>query len=427
MAERLRSAVAGGWGALERYLAGPASDVASFARLCDELGYPDLRLVWQRGAEERVMRSGAGGGEELSAPLADGELRCSAPRIDPIVKALFALARRDLDPSEVAPATGDGGARAAAGTAPDLVGESSALQDALRRIALLARGELPLLLLGESGTGKELAALAAHRASARAGGPFLPVNCAALTETLLASDLFGHVRGAFTGADRDRPGVFEAARGGTVFLDEIGDLPPTAQGNLLRVLQEREIRRLGESLPRKVDARVIAATHRDLARMVEAGSFRRDLYFRLRVGTVGLPPLRERGEDVLRLAEHFLARLGGGHAVRLTPAARRALVAHDWPGNVRELENVLAVGVALASGAPLEPHHLDLGSAPDLDRAEGEPAARSYHERVEGYRRRLVTEALAAAHGKLAEAARRLGLTRQALSYLVRQLGIRRP
>ena len=294
-----------------------------------------------------------------------------------------------------------------------LVGESPALRAAIDRMARLAPGDLPILILGESGTGKELAARWLHRASARSAGAFVAVNCAALSETLLLSDLFGHARGAFTGADRDRKGVFETAHGGTVFLDEIGDLPLTAQGMLLRVLQEGEIRRLGESAPRKIDARVLAATHRDLDRMVEEGSFRRDLYYRLRVGCVELPPLRDRGEDVLLLADHFLSRLRGRAPMKLSRPARARLLSHRFPGNVRELQNVLAVAAALAGdGSLIEPGHLELPS-------EEERIGSSYHRQVDALRRRLILEALEKHGGNRVEAARELGVSRQGLSYLI--------
>ncbi|MDX1643063.1 MAG: sigma 54-interacting transcriptional regulator, partial [Thermoanaerobaculia bacterium] len=226
---------------------------------------------------------------------------------------------------------------------PRILGRDPVLRSALDRAHRLAGSDLPVLVLGETGTGKELVARAVHVRSGRSGRPFLPLNCAALSPSLLLSDLFGHVRGAFTGADRDRSGLFESARGGTVFLDEIGDLPDEAQGKLLRVLQAGEVRRIGESRSRRVDVRVVAATHRDLGTMVERERFRRDLYFRLGVGTVELPPLRLRGNDVILLAEYFLARAAGARRLELGRDARRALRRHTWPGNVRELENVIAV------------------------------------------------------------------------------------
>jgi two-component system NtrC family response regulator len=294
-----------------------------------------------------------------------------------------------------------------------MLGESPRLRSALERLALLAPSDLAILILGETGTGKELAARRIHRLSPRATLPFLAVNCAALPESLLLSDLFGHVKGAFTGADRDRAGIFEASRGGTVFLDEIGDLPLPAQGKLLRVLQEKEVRRLGESLPRKVDARIVAATHRSLSSMVDAGEFRRDLFYRLKVGSVVLPPLRERGMDVLLLGEHFLV----GEGYQLSADARRRLRSYPWPGNVRELRNTLEVAKALSDDYVIRPEHLEL---PDSDIG----VAIGYHEQVRQFRRELVREALQASGGNRAQAARILGLSRQALSYLVRSLAI---
>jgi sigma-54-dependent transcriptional regulator len=231
------------------------------------------------------------------------------------------------------------------------------------------------------------------------------------------AELFGHLRGAFTGADRDRAGIFEAAEGGTVLLDEIGDLPLDAQGKLLRLLQEGEVRRLGESLPREVDVRVVAATHRNLERMTEKGEFRMDLYYRLRVGRVELPPLRDRGDDVLLLAKAFLASLGYPPP-RLSAAAWRRLREYHWPGNVRELKNVLEVAAALSDDGRIGAELLDLPDA-------GEPLQHGYHERLRRFRRSMVAEALDASDGNQSAAARRLGLSRQALSYLVRRLEIR--
>jgi transcriptional regulator with PAS, ATPase and Fis domain len=296
-----------------------------------------------------------------------------------------------------------------------LIGDDSAFKGAIERARRLARFEFPVMILGETGTGKELMARLIHRHSARSRGVFLPINCAALSESLLLSDLFGHVRGAFTGADRDRAGVFESGRGGTVFLDEIGDLPPAAQGKLLRVLQEGEVRRVGESLPRRVDARIVAATHRGVPRMVAAGDFREDLYYRLSVGTVQLPPLRHRGRDVSLLADHFLSQLGGLDRPRLDPAARRSLLEFSWPGNVRQLKNVLSVAVAVAEGPEILPQNLGLPRTPVEAKSD-------YHRQVAAFRRRLVEEALEASGGNRAQAARRLGLSRQAISYLASTL-----
>ncbi|HVS01530.1 MAG TPA: sigma 54-interacting transcriptional regulator [Thermoanaerobaculia bacterium] len=414
LAERLESRAAGAWEGLAAFLAEPEPDADALHRLFAAAGCGGVRLVVRREGRDEVLLEGPGGEEELVAPLVGGGyLVLAAPRLDAVHRALFRVVHRWL-PRQTPPT-------AESGTAvPGLVGEGPALRRALVTLPRLADGEVAVMVLGESGTGKELVAKQVHRLSPRAAGPFLPLNCAELSETLILSELFGHVRGAFTGADRDRMGIFESARGGTVFLDEIGDLPPAAQGKLLRVLQEKEVRRVGESLPRKVDVRVVTATHRDLAAMVREGSFRQDLYYRLRVAVVELPPLRERGGDVLLLAEHFLQRRRAGRRLRLARDAAARLLAHGWPGNVRELENVLEVAAALAEEGVIEERHLPLAPAEDGASQGG------YHQQVEAFRRRLVEEALAAVGGRQAEAARRLGLTRQALSYLVRQLKVRK-
>jgi two-component system response regulator HydG len=225
-----------------------------------------------------------------------------------------------------------------------LVGESAPMQEVAGRIQLAAQSDATLLILGETGTGKELVAEEIHERSRRARGPLVKLNCAALPETLLESELFGHARGAFTGATRDKPGRFERAHHGTLLLDEIGDLSPLMQVKLLRVLQHHEFERLGESQPRRADVRIVAATHRDLRRLVEAGRFRADFFYRLNVFPIHLPPLRERGADVLLLAEHFRERFRRetGKAIRgLSADVRRILLDFCWPGNVRQLENAI--------------------------------------------------------------------------------------
>jgi transcriptional regulator with PAS, ATPase and Fis domain len=237
-----------------------------------------------------------------------------------------------------------------------VVGRSPAMMRIVRFIESLHRSDATVLITGESGTGKEVVARAVHASSPRHGGPFVAVNCGAIPAELLESELFGHVRGAFTGAIRDRVGRFEAARGGTIFLDEIGDMPTTLQVKLLRVLQERTFERVGESTPQKVDARVIAATHVELKDAIAFGRFREDLYYRLRVVPIHLPPLRERPEDVEPLARHLLARTCAreGRAVRLSPDALSALQRYDWPGNVRELENAIEYAVAICQRQTLQ-------------------------------------------------------------------------
>ncbi|MDX1999362.1 MAG: sigma 54-interacting transcriptional regulator [Thermoanaerobaculia bacterium] len=407
LAERLEQRDHGPWQALADYAREPAGNPAALRRLFQQAGHPEARLEVHdaRLGERTVILGGVGGPARQRTTIGDLEWRLDAAFASETLTALFAVAIRDSPPPNAS-------AEHARPSPDGLIGDHPAFRGALDRARRLARGDMPVLVLGESGTGKELVAREVHRHSDRARRTFVALNCAAVAENLLLSDLFGHVRGAFTGADRDREGVFETAAGGTVFLDEIGDLPLAAQGMLLRVLQEGEIRRVGESLPRKVDARVVAATHRDLAAMVAARTFREDLFYRLKVARVELPPLRDRGGDVLALAEFFVTRFGGS---RLTPGTRARLLAHPWPGNVRELENVLRVAVTLAGDDAIEPEHLDLPE-PTGVRTES-----SFHAQVDAFRQRLLSEALAAAGGNQAEAARRLGLTRQALSYLVRQ------
>ncbi|HEV7503867.1 MAG TPA: sigma 54-interacting transcriptional regulator [Thermoanaerobaculia bacterium] len=417
-AEILEARDGGPWRLLAAYLRRTPGDPEGLAALLAGAGHPGAELSLLTPGELRLLIPGPGGPVELATDLEEGRLALRAAAEDDALRAVFALAIRDLSRREAPAAT-----LAAPPPAGGLVGESPALQAALTRIARLAPGDLTVLIQGESGTGKELAARQLHRASRRSGGPFLAVNCAGLSETLVLSELFGHARGAFTGADRERKGVFETAHGGTVLLDEIGDLPLPVQGYLLRVLQEGEIRRVGESEPRRVNVRVLAATHRDLARMTEEGTFRSDLYFRLRGGSVELPPLRDRGDDVIRLAEHFLRRLRDDRSNRserpasLSGAVRTSLLAHRWPGNVRELQNVMSLATTLAGEGSIEPEHLELpGSG-------GSPRG-SYHRQIDDVRRRQVIDALGRYPNNFSEAARWLGISRQTLSYLMRRLGI---
>jgi len=252
---------------------------------------------------------------------------------------------------------------------PAIIAESPIMRAALDLARRVAPVDSTVLLIGESGAGKELVARLIHDESARAGGPFVAVNCAAIAEALLESELFGHARGSFTGATHDRAGLFEAASGGTLFLDEVGEIPPSMQAKLLRVLQERQVRRVGENRSRPVDARILAATNRDLTADASAGRFRKDLYYRLRVVEIRLPPLRERREDILPLARALLAaasRRLGRPLAGFTPRAIEALERHAWPGNVRELENTIERAVALARGdrADLADLPEDLGGVP---------------------------------------------------------------
>lgn len=405
-AERLDRGREGSWKALERYLKRPVIDNRDLGRLFEVAGYFDVHLEWQSQLENEVLVPGRGGVEKLTVDRSEGRLQLSAGRIDPALKALFALAARDFHPS-----THD--RRPRSSRVKGILGRSDALQQSLDRLERLAVTDLAVLIQGETGTGKELAARQLHQLSSRSSQRLVALNCAAVSESLLLSDLFGHVRGAFTGADRNRAGVFETASGGSVLLDEIGDLPWAAQGKLLRVLQEGEVRRVGESLPRAVDVRVLAATHRDLGSMVEKGEFRRDLFYRLKVSSLTLPPLRQRGGDVLLLAEYFVSRAG----CRLTPRASQRLLGYHWPGNVRELRNVLQVAAALSRNGVVDLSSLELPQE-RTDKRLG------YHAQVEELRCRLVREALMASSGHRARAARRLGVSRQALSYLVKRFDL---
>jgi DNA-binding NtrC family response regulator len=243
----------------------------------------------------------------------------------------------------------------------DIVGKSPVMLEVYKLVARVAASTATVLVEGESGTGKELVARAIHTHSPRAGAPFVPVNCTALTESLLESELFGHARGAFTGAVASKRGLFEAANGGTLFLDEIGDMGPKMQAQLLRTLQDGEVKPVGGSEPIRVDVRLVCATNKDLDAEVKAGRFREDLYFRINVVTVALPPLRNRGEDVPILVAHFLAKLARRErreAATLSPEALKLLAAYSWPGNVRELENAIERAVAVAKGNVVLPSDL---------------------------------------------------------------------
>jgi len=277
---------------------------------------------------------------------------------------------------------------------------------------------------GESGSGKELVARRLHARSNRAGGPLLTINCAALPDNLLEAELFGHEAGAFTGAEQRKVGLFEAAHGGTILLDEIGDVSPALQVRLLRVIQEREVLRLGARRPESIDVRLVAATHHDLPALVREGRFREDLYYRLRVVEVRVPPLRERPEDIPVLADRLLARLAERNAVaprRLAPAALARLVAHRFPGNVRELEHLLERALLLADGDAIE--------AGDL-LPEGEGSAdppRDLKQAVQALERTWIRDALRQAGGVCARAARLLGIPDRVLRYKMRNYGIERP
>jgi transcriptional regulator with GAF, ATPase, and Fis domain len=307
-----------------------------------------------------------------------------------------------------------------------IIGRSPALREALERAAKVAAVETTVLITGESGTGKELIARAIHRTSPRAEGPFVAINCAALPDTLLESELFGHDRGAFTGADRQKPGRFEQAAGGTLFLDEVAELSPGVQAKLLRVLQEREFQRVGGTATLRADVRLIAASNRDLAREVALGRFREDLFYRLNVFAVHLPPLRERGEDVLLLADHFArslgARMGKGDP-GLSRDAREAILAHAWPGNIRELQNAVERALIVSDGGLITAAQLAIPArTPSRPQPPAPLPASADAEPLADVERRLVQNALERAKGNKSQAAAMLGITRSQLYTRLKRL-----
>jgi two-component system response regulator HupR/HoxA len=313
---------------------------------------------------------------------------------------------------------------------PDIVYVSREMDEAVRTSKRIAHTSAPVLIEGESGTGKELIARLIHGHSRRASGPFVPVNCGAVPETLFESEFFGHRAGAFTGAVKDRPGIFEAAHRGTAFLDEIGDLSPAMQAKILRVLQEGEIRRVGDTRPKRVDIRVIAATNKDLEREMAAGRFREDLFFRIGVLRIRMSPLRLRPVDIAVLADHFMvkyARRVGRGVPRLAEDVLDIFTRYPWPGNVRELENEIHRMVALADdGRPLG-RCLVSGRIREWLRSEGEPGRNGHlKERLAGYERQIIKETLDLYGWNKTRAARHLGLTRQGLHRKLSRLSITR-
>lgn len=315
-----------------------------------------------------------------------------------------------------------------------LIGGSRLMRQLFEQMRKAARSSCDLLIRGETGTGKELIAREIHRLSDRASGPFVAVNTAAIPDSLTESELFGHVRGAFTGAESNRTGVFEQAHQGTLFLDEIGDMPLAAQTKMLRVLQERVIQRVGAPTPIPVDVRIISATHQDLESAMSDGSFRQDLFYRLKGVELQVPPLRSRREDVLVLARHFLERWAteaGAERAEIGPDAVDALLAHAWPGNVRELQQSIQRAAAMGDGgfiraadlglARPQSHHDDT----QFSQYYGLPLTEARNQVVDALERCLITAALEQASGNISEAARQLGMHRQSLQQKLTQLGIR--
>ncbi|HYM80089.1 MAG TPA: sigma 54-interacting transcriptional regulator [Candidatus Limnocylindria bacterium] len=306
---------------------------------------------------------------------------------------------------------------------PEMVGESPAWREVCRALLPIAESELPVLVLGETGTGKELVARALHAESPRRRRPFVAHNCGATPDTLIESELFGHARGAFTGAISDRAGLFEAADQGTLFLDEIGDASPLLQMKLLRVLQEGEARRVGDTRVRRLDVRLVSATHCELEEAVASGTFRADLYYRLNAVRLRIPPLRERGQDVMVLARHFVAQAAAGCGATppaVSPELARELMRHRWPGNVRELANGCAYAVRVAGARDV----VDVRHWPELTSLATVGAAHGLHAETRALEERRLRETLARVHGNKSRAARALGLSRQGLLKKLRRYGL---
>jgi transcriptional regulator with PAS, ATPase and Fis domain len=414
-------------------LAAPGAAEAAIGRPIEEIvgarlfGPSDtLRESLERGLREEgrraILRCGEGSARlvSLTAAVLPNEV---SSHCDP--RARFIVVLR--------PAETDNGLVQSMLSSHGLVARAPAMLRIVHLVESLHRSEATVLVTGESGTGKELVARALHANSPRCTGPFVAVNCGALPGELLESELFGHVRGAFTGAVRDRVGRFEAARGGSIFLDEVGDIPLHLQVKLLRVLQERRFERVGESEPRAMDARVIAATNVDLVEAIRAGRFREDLYYRLRVVPVHVPPLRERVEDIPLLAQHLLAHIGGreGRALALSPDTLGAMARYAWPGNVREMGNALEYAVATCTGQtiqienlPPELRHGVVGvDGVDVEPPE-QPAPLSDGLADDPTERVRIVQVLEAARWNRGRAADLLGMSRSTLWRRMKELGI---
>jgi two-component system, NtrC family, response regulator AtoC len=414
--------------ALERARTEPFDLILCDVRMADMDGLAFLRSYKSGGGPALVIMMSAYGGEEAAlAAMKEGAYDYVAKpfRPDEVVLTLrkaeererlghtIATLKAQLDSS---PAT-----RA-------LIAESPAMRQALDIVARVAAHRTTVLITGERGTGKEVIAQAIHRAGPRATGPFVAVNCAAIPETLLESELFGSVKGAFTGASGDRPGLFEQAGGGTLLLDEIGELPLALQAKLLRVLQEGEVRRVGDQKTRRVDVRLLAATAKDLAAEAGAGRFRHDLFDRLNVVTIHLPRLAERREDIAPLARHFAVQAARrlGHAVALSEAAVAWLREQPWPGNVRALEHAIERAAVLTDKEILEPADFSPGVQLTPGASPGSPGPHggTLRAAVEAAEREAITAALAAAGGNRRAAAQRLGVSLRTLFYKMDRYGI---
>jgi DNA-binding NtrC family response regulator len=424
----------------DKFQAGQPDLVFLDVRLPDDDGLQVMERLRALRQETPIIIITAYGGMHIVLQAVKGGAFDYLPKPIDLDRALE-LAERATETSgaastDTASAAGSGHAEG------QIIGSSKPMQEVFKRIAHVAASDGAVLILGQTGTGKELAARAIHEYGDRKSGPFIAVNCGALPDDLVETELFGCVRGAFTGADADRPGRFEAANGGTLLLDEVGELPPSAQTKLLRVLDSQTVERVGSVKPISLDVRVLAATNRDLTANVSNGKFRADLYYRLAAFQVELPPLAQRKEDILSLTSHFLeAGVPRDAPVPvLTPDAASSLLAYSWPGNVRELKNALAHAVAVAPSTRIRPQDLPaaiLRSVPepahqadqlteavehyvDHHAAEGQ----WYRIVIEPVERAVITRALKHCRGNQSEAAELLGLHRNTLRTKIRELGI---
>jgi two-component system NtrC family response regulator len=366
-------------------------------------------ITGQNEKDHALRAIGAGAYDFLCKPVDMEELKF-------LLKRCFYVAQLEREHREMQQAFGDG-------TFEGMLGTSAKMQDLFAAIRKVATADAPVLLLGDSGTGKEMAALAVHRRSPRRDGPFVAINCGAIPENLLESELFGHEKGSFTGAHVQRKGRIETAAGGTLFLDEIGELPQPLQVKLLRFLQEQRLTRVGGREEIAIDVRVLAATNADLKSAIGQGKFREDLFYRLAVVTINLPPLRERADDVRLLAQAFLQRFGtenGKGNLTFQPDALKALNRHTWPGNVRELENRVKRAVIMADGKRITMQDLELGQV------AGAAPATTLKEARETLERELILQTLQRHSGKISSAAAELGISRPTLYELMDKLGITR-
>jgi two-component system, NtrC family, response regulator len=391
----------------------PGDPTEGLAALTDLLALdPLMKIIVVSGQNEKanaLKAIGEGAYDFLAKPVDTDELRR-------ILQRAFHVAQLEREYHELREHSGTDGFEGMLGTSPPM-------QAVFTLIRKVSTTDAPVLILGDSGTGKEMAALAVHRRSNRRRGPFVPINCGAIPENLLESELFGHEKGSFTGAHTSRKGRIETASGGTLFLDEIGELPLALQVKLLRFLQEQTIERVGGRVPVQIDTRVIAATNADLDKSMADGTFREDLFYRLAVVKLRIPPLRERSSDISLLAKAFLIASASQHrrrVTRFTADAVKALQQHVWPGNVRELQNRISRAVIMADGAQV--------SAADLELAEvaaAAPAPRTLREARETAERELIESALQRHNHKIAPTAAELGISRPTLYELMEKLGMR--